>query len=389
MNLTYTLKALYRKVRNRYASDFRITLQKKKEILDSFPEPKDDFERSYFQYKSLMKAYGRLIEILLDIVSIPLIPYFLIKLRYQSKKLIYKNIADYDAVFLSSGIIIDTIPDSIKYSYPRIIVENFIDCMSLSNSDICYLKKIFYRYPFDYHLLLKAIMKISIYSAQMNKYNPRAIISYTDGSFTSSIATMYCEHHNVKHINIMHGERYFSLFYTFFRFSKYYVWDEKYADLFKELRADSSQFIIEQPKTLKLNLNADIVPKYYITYYLADEDVNTLHLIKDCFEKLKAQGKICAIRLHPRYGNYRQINHIFKDHLIELPTDVSIKESFENTQYISSLRSTVIFEGYSNGKEVIIDDITQPEKYRKLIELRYVMLNKPHHLLSEILEESK
>ncbi len=389
MRLLYVLKRLYGKMRFFLNSDFNMPIEYQKKILNTFSEPKGDIERSFYQYKATMRTYGRLFQFLLNLASFFLIPYYILILKGNYKRLLSSEVKECDAVFLTDGIIIETIPDSLREEFSNIIMENFTDNMCLSNNDISFLQQIFKRYPISFHFQLKCIMKIGMYSAQLLLHTPQAIISYTEGAFTSSVATEYCESHEIEHINIMHGEMYFVVHTSFFRFSRYYVWDQYYVDLFKSLHAPVSQFIIELPETLKRNLFKKENYKYYITYYLANEKEHALLLIKECFDKLKVRGKNCAVRIHPRWSNEDVVKKIFYGYDIEEAKLITMKESLEDTKYVASLRSTALFEGYCNGKEIILDDYSNRGVFEKLVELNYIMLSKPHKLLSQVIEENR
>lgn len=386
MTLIKILKRTYGRVRLLVKPAFNIPIEEQKKMLYAYPDPKDDIQRSFFQYKLAMQTNGKLISLIINIASIFLIPYYLIILKKNYKRLIREELIKADGIFLSDGISFEAVPDSLKQEFPNIIIKSFTDDMCLSEKDIQFLAGIFKRYPTSFHFQLKSLMKVAIYSAQFIKHDPKAIISYTEGSFTSSIATNYCENREVQHINIMHGERYFEICVSFFRFSRYYVWDKSYVDLFKRQRAPEYQFKIELPKMLRRDLSLQKNQKYFMTYYLSDEKKESLLLIKKSFDILKSKGKICSVRLHPRGYNNVLAKKIFDAYDIEEANLISIKESFENTKYLVSLRSTVLFEGYCNGKEIILDDYSNPRAFNRLKELDYIMLNKPHLLLSEIIE---
>lgn len=387
MNLMNILKKTYGKILGFLDTEFNIPIDKQKKTVNSFREPKDDIERSFYQYKAATSFNRNKINLLINLVSPLFSIYYLIKLTINYSFLLNKKNMKYDAVFLSDGIIIETIPNSIRKEFPNIVLRSYTDNLCLSYKDIVYLMQIFKRYPISFYFHFKTILKVGMYSGQLIKYQPSAIISYTEGSFTSSIATNYCENHDIEHINIMHGERFFSSHLAFCRFSRYYVWDEYYIKLFKSLRSPVSQFIIEIPEILNRDLARKENYNNYLTYYLADEDKKTLLSIKEIFDKFRKQEKKCAIRIHPRSSNVNLVKQIFKDYYIEDPQIVTIKKSLQDTENVVSLRSTVLFEGYCNGKNIVIDDVTQPHKYQILKELDYIMLEKPHELFSELTKE--
>jgi hypothetical protein len=230
-------------------------------------------------------------------------------------------------------------------------------------------------------------MKIGMYSAVIEKHKPKAIISYAESSFTSSILTKYCEDKGIEHISIMHGERIFNLKTSFFRFTKYYVWDEFYIELMTKLRCASNQYIVEVPPSVSGEVISNAkTPEYFMTYYLEAEGEDTLLLIRDALQTLQNNNKKCSIRIHPRGENGELVNRILGEFNLQTAKDTTLNDSLANTQYVASVVSTVLFEGWFKGKKVIIDDYCQKAYYEKLKELDYIMLTKPHLLLSDILQ---
>lgn len=65
----------------------------------------------------------------------------------------------------------------------------------------------------------------------------------------------------------------------------------------------------------------------------------------------------------------------------------SIEQSILRTKCAVSLYSTVLLQASINGVAVVIDDLTAPERFVQLKSLRYIMLDKPHGLLSALLQE--
>src|SRR5690606_14187501 len=133
-----------------------------------------------------------------------------------------------------------------------------------------------------------------------------------------------------------------------------------YVNLFSQLKASPNQFLVNVPQALKLSLNDSIQKKYYLTYYLAGESEEILLRIKKAIDRLKRKN-IC-LRLHPRYSDENLIKKIFSNFTIENPSKISLKESFETTERVVSLFSTVLYQGYLNNKTVVIDDLSHAEE---------------------------
>ena len=112
-----------------------------------------------------------------------------------------------------------------------------------------------------------------------------------------------------------------------------------------------------------------------------------LKTISDNMKSLKRQGFNISIRPHPRYSDIDVIHFLFEGMNIENVKEVSIEESLLRTKAAISLYSTVLNQAYHSGITVVIDDISNTEAFRKLKELRYVMLMLEHSALSELMEE--
>lgn len=68
---------------------------------------------------------------------------------------------------------------------------------------------------------------------------------------------------------------------------------------------------------------------------------------------------------------------------------LGIEESLRRTRNAVSVFSTVLNQAYYNGIGVVIDDVSDPQKYSRLAGAHYIMLCKRHRHLSELLEYQK
>jgi hypothetical protein len=363
---------------------FKYDVYNQKKYLSNFNEPKDDIERSFNQYKCQMKLYGYFLSFIINIVSFFLT--FIYLVRYK-EGLTKDKISDVEAIFFPDGKPINILPLEITNKYKCIPYENNDEHFYLNTKDRSFLYEIIKRYPFSWHFIFKNMIKIAQYRTVIDRYSLKAIIVCAEYSFTSSVLTMYCENNGVKHINVMHGEKLFYIRDSFFRFHKFYVWDNYYKNLFIKLRAESKQFIISIPKSLKFAVNTSEEKKKDFTYYLGGESKVDLSSIDNLMQKLSKQGFRIAIRPHPRYTDFELIKNLFFGCEIENYKEISIEESVINTKKAISLYSTVLNQAYHNNVDIIIDDITNSAKYNKLLELQYIILKRKHTLLSEIIED--
>lgn len=365
---------------------FNLDIDMQKKVLSKYNNPKDLIERSYFHYRvqfDVVPLYKRLLN---NFVGFFAIIYFLIRgVITRSKSNFYKK--SYDSKF--------AIFPYKNYHYPNVIPQeienefeimkiNFMEDFYFSRHDFGLLYQVFKRYPFDFYFLSKCISKVLFYRYIVAKFSPNAIITCSEYSFSSSIATNFCRKNNIEHINTMHGEKFFILKDTFFEFDRCYVWDDFYKDLFIKLKASPNQFIVGTFSNLQMNVDRGR-EIYNYTYYLAAETEAILFSIRNSLDDLDEMSNIC-IRIHPRYSDLNMINRIFSGFVIENAAEVTLEESFSRTKNVISLYSSCLIEAYFNNKPIIVDDCNHgSDRLHVLSESEYIILSKPHTLLSSLL----
>lgn len=383
MKIVDIAKKVQNMILNRKKPFFAMEVSEQRRILDAFPEPEDLIERSYFQYLCQMKQLPLIIRFIQNFVSIFWLPFYL--LTNYKKKCKNDKPQNNVAIFITGLNDFSYIPESLKKEFNQIVYSGYSSLM-IKSDDIDVIKKIFVRYWYKPYFVLKCIMKIGLYSKQICNYNPKAILTFGEFSFTSSILSFYCNHQNIKHINLMHGEKLYDIHDAFVEFDKYYVWDQHYVDLMISLRANSEQFKIEVPRSVELEIDDYSKYEKELTYYLGGETKNDLINLRINLLNTKIPIERICLRYHPRYGDKQQIFSIFSGFQIENPIEVPLSESISKTRYVASLYSTVLYQAFVNGKEIIIDDISNREKYKKLQDLKYIMIDKPHLLLSDLIK---
>jgi len=349
----------------------------------------DFVNRSFAQYRCQSFFYNNRNRFILNISSIFLLPlflifsllnYFFIKLRVVRDK--YSNFKKDTAVFLGTNKYV--IPKSLK-KY-KIIDSRFCFVLDLK-SLIFLMKKVYFKF-FNYpYFCFKIAIKVALYNANLVINNPKAIIATSEYSFTSSLLTYYCEFNNCEHINVMHGEKLFYIRDSFFKFHKCYVWHEHYVNIFKSLMAERSQFIVELPSAFNLKraifTPENISDKKIFKYFLGGETKEQLYDLHN-FLKLLQKDYYVIIRPHPIYSDAEEINEIFNGIPVETPKEVAITDSLLFADFICAFYSTVLFQGYCLGKEIVINNLNR-KMYEKLEELDFIGFNLPHSLLTNFL----
>lgn len=365
---------------------FNFDVAKQRAFLESFPEPKDLIESSYYQYLCQAKQLPFGTRFLQNVGSIFLLPFFFLRNLKFGRTDVRKS--SNTGLFISAVNDLSYVPEALKAGLTQIIHIDISSSIRLDTTNLSMLRKIFIRYWSRPYFVFKCMMKIGLYSQQISLYNPRQIITIGEYSFPCSLLTYYCELQGIEHINVMHGEKLFNIRDAFASFHRYYVWDEHYVSLLTQLRQNPNQFVVEMPNNLKLNICSSQNYKYFITYYLGGEDSASLKKIMVTLKKLDCRRNEICIRLHPRYSDRNEVYTIFNGFIIQDPNNVSIERSLSITKFAVSLYSTVLYQAYTCGKPIILDDLTNPENYLKLRELKYILINKPHIRLSDFISNA-
>lgn len=358
--------------------------EKQRTYCGRFHEPIDDLERSFFQYQCQMHLVGSLKKAAATLAS----PLLAISLSRHIQKTRPDAEASAPAVFFPDGKPTTIIPASLWSEFSEIKSDFAADDMLLLPEDMAFLRRLRKRYPLSWHFYLKAKIKVAKYRNAVERFHPRAIIVCAEYSFTSSLLTAWCEEQEIEHIDVMHGEKLYDITDSFFRFHRCYIWDSYYATLFTDLRVAPGQFRTEIPPSLKFPPNQEETEKSVdLTYYLGDETQEQLRKIFASLEALRARGMRVAVRPHPRYTDTALLHGLVENLEVEDCKTMSVEASLRRTKAAASLYSTVLQQAFYNGVSVVIDDVTDPELYRLLREWRYIMLDKPHVLLSSLMKE--
>lgn len=366
---------------------FDVPVAAQQQFLESLPEPKDDIERSYLQYRCQNRLMKRGMPLLLNAAAIPLSLAYRFKLRSRTENGDKPAGGERTAVLLYADR--DTIvPDSLREEFDITRIPDFQGRLRLTAEDEAYLRELRRRYPFAFYFRLKCTLKIAMYRDAITRFAPKAIICSSEYSFTSSLLTDYCQRQGIIHINIMHGDKAYDIRDTFFSFDRCYVWDRHYVDLFRDLRAQPEQFITELPPSMRLPRRESSWERVDATYYLANETEEQIRTILNSLSVLSRQGKKVALRMHPLYPEHAKL--LYENPyglLVEEPRDVPIEDSLLRTGCVISLFSTVLLQASANGIPIVIDDMTDHARYLALRSLRILAMEKEHSLLSDLVKQ--
>lgn len=380
MNIIYNI---YKIIITRKDLRFKVPIAKQKKIIEKFPEPKDNIERSYFQYKCLCKIMG-FKTFIMQVFSILQILLYAITIKGDNKKSDVSN--PVDLLCIVDGVSEDIVPKHLIKSYSTVKYYNELTNAILTREDKRFILKIIKRYPISYALIVKIIKAISEYSYIIKKYNPKAIATHGEYHVTSSILTEYCNNNGILHINFMHGEKIFFIRDSFFCYDECYVWNKYYEELFKSLRAKVRKYIIENPfnevNKIKVLKTSDYC------YYMSSENKKNMKNILNILDSIRKNNYKVLVRAHPRWTNIKLLKKLSKKMNIDIEENcININESILSKYNAISLYSTVLWQAINYKTNIIIDDLTDNKKFRILKEAKYICFRYDYKLLSEIIKK--
>lgn len=257
--------------------------------------------------------------------------------------------------------------------------------MELNPKDIRFILKIlrtcpgYLIYP---ELLWRVIIRIAQYSYVINQHHPEIISNFAEGSCWSSVLTGYCRELGIKHVNIMHGLRYFSSSMAFPEFDTFYVWGEYHLKQFKMMNASAREFIISgnpiHRRLRKIVLNT--IPKQprrlLIVYeFVLLADRRFFSLMCDIISQIGTEWAIVC-RLH-----YQDIKHSLRfveelEHklqrkiIIEHPSKVSFEDSIRKAGIVVGCYTNALTDAWIAGKKCVYlhlpeEDIIPLQEYHR------------------------
>ncbi len=373
-------------------------VEKWRKFINQFPETDDCFELSYYRYLCRMYYFSAWKKVLLNILGFGA---FFIELFYLflSRDSLQDPISGLAVLERARDLpeFDDVVPNNNSITKGKVIV---INNHNEKFGRLCKEAKRYYwetikRHPLSFFYNYFVYMELVTHSAILLEQNPEITVVYiNERNVASPILTELYHNEGRKLYSFMHGEYPLQLICGFMRFSRYYVWDKSYEEMFlKDLRCQIDEYIIYTPKRLCKKWNLDeYVPDYYCTYYFSGEDERTTRNVISNLKTLSAAGKKCKVRPHPRFKlHINLLKELISDSEIdfESTTEISLKESLGVTQYVVGLQSTVLSEAYIEGKEIVLDDISNNEHYELLELQKFNIFSKPHRVLSELIDEVK
>lgn len=357
-------------------------------FLKDLPVPSDEVDRSFNKYQCRKRyiSKGRLA--LLNIASLICLVGALPRVIKRRETLSAPQTGSL-VIMRESSVRTDDI-------LPAALIERFsmikeVERPSYKNGLLCgEAKKIFIncvkRHPASFYFLLFVLKELSIHSALLTNYDAEAVAVYVaERNIATPLLRKLYEESGREFDSFMHGEYLLQMIQAYSSFTNYYVWDESYISMFKSLRFHCGSFRVYTPKKLQKKWNLERAePDHFCTYYFSGESKRSIKTVAILFEALEKQGLVCKVRPHPRYSHLEIITTIFPSNRIEDPSRVSMKDSLASAHYVVGLTTTVLFEAKAEGKQVVLDDLSDPRRLEDLRARKFRLLNDRPLLFSEI-----
>lgn len=340
--------------------------------------PSDDIERTRVHYIGCIIYFNTKI-IIYNFISFFLLPVAFI---FSLKKSNIIKVSQVDALIVSPNknylLKDEDLPIRLNDSYKKrekvslergTIYKELFSC-SIDDAGRSLVKQLIKKYPLAFYMNLSVLLHISRYYKLILKYTPKAFITtQTEQDFTTSAITNYCEYKGIKYICVQHGEYCYNPSMAYMRFSEYYAWNKETIDNFELVNTKIEYAYLYTPEQLKPKLCKNSNPRFFLTFYLSEEDENDILKLKDVLQKFSKKGYQCSVRPHPHTPLLDLINNVFKETnvFVENSAIVPIETSMCNTQYIVAYRSTVLSKGFSNNMPIVIDDIVGDIQFLTLI----------------------
>ena len=372
-----------------------LSVDEQRAFLASLPEPKDDYERSFLKYKCFC-AYnytGRKWMLPIYNFGAMLIYPFLYtgyKIKGRSRKTPIKqcdSVVENVPRLRNYDVIPKELQDNLGETYEIEEINYKTGCLTGAGIEIC--KELRKRYFWNFYFRTIVTIKLALFNGYLADYNPKRIVYYScEKEFSGPLQTLLCEKNGAEYVVFMHGDYLYMLCLAFQKYSHYYIWDEAYDRMFKELRCQFPTTIYQPEKLSSIAKNIDEHDcEYFATYYFSAETRACAEKIAAVFREFEAKGLRCKIRAHPRFSNLPMLKEVFEGITIEDTYNYSLADSITASLYSIGLNTTVLSQAYFSGKKVAIDDISAPEQYRDLRNREYIMMNRPHALLSEVISQ--
>lgn len=327
---------------------YKLYLKRKKE--DNCP-----FVNSMYQYKAQVYYLSFWQKTAQQLIAFFTLIYLFVMILFKKRKN-KKFYEKYDVGYFYIEKIFST---KIKENKRLKLIGN--DDLYLTRKDVFFILKYLFKSRFNFFLCSVSLFRISQVSYAINVCKIDEVWTNMEYSCACGLVHKYCQLSNVTMSNFMHGEKIFCLRDSFVSFDFFYVWDDVYIDLFKEMYcAENIQFIIDN--VYSSNIELERLKSKKLCYFLIGNETSIdLERISSILKILEDFGYEIYVKDHPRNQH--------KSSYLKFPclkSSTPIDEVFMDFGYVMAQYSTVLIEGFYSNKNIIIDNFTNPTIFKSL-----------------------
>lgn len=249
--------------------------------------------------------------------------------------------------------------------------------MELHLKDIKFILKVlracpqYLLYP---ELLCRVVIRLGQYSYVIYHNYPKIISNFAEGSCWSSFLTAYCREFGIKHINIMHGVRYFSSPMAFAEFDVFYLWGEYHLEQFKTMKVSAKEFKISgNPlhRQLREIVSSTITEQPHRLLIMSEfslfKEEKLFSLLCEVISQID-DGWEVACRLH-----YQEIKRSIlfvkrlrdkmrREIILEDPGEVSLSDSLKKASIVVGCYTNALTDAWIAGRKCIYLHLPQGNK---------------------------
>lgn len=221
-------------------------------------------------------------------------------------------------------------------------------------------------YRWNFQFVLKVAKDLATLNGNIVQYQPKFILVYREYDCSLSLITFICHIQGIQVFNVMHGDKYFSTFESYFNVDRCYCWHAYYVELFRRQRVGCKDYrLFEIPALLekdKISISAAervgvVMPADYTLASSRQGRKRSMGDFISGVNKLAEKYKI-SLRPHPLHpDHFNAVKHRFSPRL-EI-SDVRKEKSIDfvrGCKVVVGAYSTVLLESAVLGRDTIVID---------------------------------
>lgn len=220
-------------------------------------------------------------------------------------------------------------------------------------------------------LLLSVLRWLARYGYVTTAHRPHVMVNFFEGTAASSLLTAYLHERDILHVNLMHGEMFYSADCAFAEFDRFFVWGRHFEELFRRLGHDARRLAIagspdhrtlfreireaEQPRG-----NSVLLVHNSVVTRLDSPDMPALRRLL----RLLPSGWNVRVRSHPAanttlagYVAALQADPVVRENGLRIVPEpfeaISLPDALRRSRVVAGVYSTALLEGWVAGCKLV------------------------------------